>query len=74
MGLADGKSMITNSSVGSSIVGLAVGLLVVHVLIGPDGVENVVGKLTDTGQIFMLSVPASRMSPSASLEMVPSEA
>jgi hypothetical protein len=51
-----------------------VGFLVAHVLIGPDGVGNVVGKLSDTGQILMSSIPASIMSPAASLETIPSEA
>jgi hypothetical protein len=63
-------------AVGLRVVGFAVvgfndvGFLVAHVLIGPDGVGNVVGKLTDTGQILISSIPASIMSPAA----IPSEA
>jgi hypothetical protein len=71
---------VVGFAVGLRVVGFAVvgfndvGFLVAHVLIGPDGVGNVVGKLTDTGQILMSSIPASIMSPAASLETIPSEA
>ena len=65
-----GFTVVGFNDVGFLVVGLAVGLRDAHVLIGPDGVGNVVGKLTDTGQILISSIPASIMSPAA----IPSEA